>query len=852
MDAYVFIDSLPAEIVVTVPILDTTNMMDSNVTEVNDLRDIAIFIEALSDIGKALIDTVASLSVNLVTNVESFETVARFIYNIDEKVSVTAWVNKGNISLLDEKPRWIEGLWSSQKDVEGGTILGARMLLNDLPQSVDLNYTSVGDDIELNLNLEDFNYGGDTDYLIFSEKGIIGPKVTVFIENIPEKLDLGLDADIKLNATVENLTLIGNINLTTSETVGPIYLILDEEEDENPYHVELMISNLPSDMDLIIDFHDELLDFNVSSDKAIDYVALEIELGNIANLKSEWIEGISLDKSDDGGMSMKAWIEGGSPNIGVKVWDPQEGGARVDISLDEFNNAASPMDKLLLDVNNFANKSVLLRIDKLPKNFDLNASISLEDSEDENTTVVGNVTIESNKPLGSVYALIDEKTTESRLELAVPDVPEVINLDVDLGRDINVDFSSSSAPSEIIMSLDSGDVSSMDTDWTHGIVLKQTENGDSLKLYLEGTVTEANLSTEFGEPDKINLKLGDWSPETPWIYLDLDRGVNDTAIELFLDNVSKNNNVDAFFQTGKSQARDMDAIFDIHQTSGIGRAYLRTQNQTGSIINEAYFSEVPKDLKANVIVGKEIDIIYQADKPIEYILVKSANREYNKWRAAQAIVHDVPESFHMGINPHYEFDMDKSFVFQGFPDLFVETSSSEIDVLLKVDEGYTGGHSGTIIDVVNVGDNTTMKLDDTNYIIDSPEGIEKAYLQATNSPATPQFYLDYMVINARNVRHVEIVPNQIFGIYPIFELVNCHGDELSFAIGGDILLGPVKLKTSAVLIDVRIKSIGGMDILPSWLGVQKNGMDTELGDNEKHYILPEPGTSFIASLGATI
>jgi hypothetical protein len=29
-------------------------------------------------------------------------------------------------------------------------------------------------------------------------------------------------------------------------------------------------------------------------------------------------------------------------------------------------------------------------------------------------------------------------------------------------------------------------------------------------------------------------------------------------------------------------------------------------------------------------------------------------------------------------------------------------------------------------------------------------------------------------------------------------------------------------------------------------------MDTELGENEKHYILPEPGTSFIASLEATI
>ena len=91
--------------------------------------------------------------------------------------------------------------------------------------------------------------------------------------------------------------------------------------------------------------------------------------------------------------------------------------------------------------------------------------------------------------------------------------------------------------------------------------------------------------------------------------------------------------------------------------------------------NEIYFSEVPKELRADVIVGKEIDIIYQADMAIDYIWVKTANKDYGSWRSAQAIVHDVPESFHMGINPNFEFDMNKSFVFQGFPDLFVTTSS---------------------------------------------------------------------------------------------------------------------------------------------------------------------------------
>ena len=53
-------------------------------------------------------------------------------------------------------------------------------------------------------------------------------------------------------------------------------------------------------------------------------------------------------------------------------------------------------------------------------------------------------------------------------------------------------------------------------------------------------------------------------------------------------------------------------------------------------------------------------------------------------------------------------------------------------------------------------------------------------------------------------------------------------------------------------MDLRVKSVSGHPILPTWLRVQKNRMETELGENEKHYILPEPGTSFIASLEATI
>ena len=89
-------------------------------------------------------------------------------------------------------------------------------------------------------------------------------------------------------------------------------------------------------------------------------------------------------------------------------------------------------------------------------------------------------------------------------------------------------------------------------------------------------------------------------------------------------------------------------------------------------------------------------------------------------------------------------------------------------------------------------------------------------------------------------------------MYSVFELANAKGGELSFAIGGELKFGPITLETSAVMMDLRVRSVADKHILPTWLGVQKNGIDTELGNNEKHYILPEPGMSFIASLEASL
>ena len=65
-------------------------------------------------------------------------------------------------------------------------------------------------------------------------------------------------------------------------------------------------------------------------------------------------------------------------------------------------------------------------------------------------------------------------------------------------------------------------------------------------------------------------------------------------------------------------------------------------------------------------------------------------------------------------------------------------------------------------------------------------------------------------------------------------------------------MGPLTLDTAAMLLDIRLREVAGLPLIPGWLEYQRGGLDTELGAGERHYILPEPGTSLFASLGASL
>ena len=67
--------------------------------------------------------------------------------------------------------------------------------------------------------------------------------------------------------------------------------------------------------------------------------------------------------SDDGAMDAKVYVTGISPKVSLNLLDVKEVGTTVDVVLEDFNNDSPAMSSILVDVTNFANRTVLLRID---------------------------------------------------------------------------------------------------------------------------------------------------------------------------------------------------------------------------------------------------------------------------------------------------------------------------------------------------------------------------------------------------------------------------------------------------------------------------------------------------------
>ena len=98
------------------------------------------------------------------------------------------------------------------------------------------------------------------------------------------------------------------------------------------YHLAALIPRLPRDMNLTLDIRESNFGVDISSNQPIDFLALDLQLGETEGLVTNWVEGVSLNMSDDGGMDAKVYITGISPKVSLNILDVEEIGTPVTVS----------------------------------------------------------------------------------------------------------------------------------------------------------------------------------------------------------------------------------------------------------------------------------------------------------------------------------------------------------------------------------------------------------------------------------------------------------------------------------------------------------------------------------------
>ena len=873
VNGYLSVEPLPTELVFTISSNDEAEGPGGELGNITGLSDISRILSELADLGRSLADIISEVSINLVSDVDSVESSLKFDYNIEEEVNIVAWLNKGDISLLEEEERWVQGVWSSQIETDDGIVLAARLYLVGLPRALGLDYASNRDDIDVNLTLEGYNKEGVAEYLLFDTNGLLGPNLTAYIgpsisdeeRGVPQSLDLSIVGDLVVNSSADNFTVDGYLNISHSsannDPLGPIYLEVNEG-GSRPYSIRVLIPEIPNTISIHLMVSDDNVGISYNASDVLGTFIVEVEIGDTADLHTDWYNGVSFDISEDNDVSLRAFLVGLPSALLLNFYDPSEGGAWLDLNMQNFNAApAGYMNDLTLDLKNLSDMDILVHIGDLPRNFDLTGDLFVSSGGPSTASSLGISSIDldlglnSSAQLNEIFVSIEDVDTDLILELYTPTLPQILTLNASISGDVAFDLSLSSPIEEVILFVDLGDTESLNPYWTHGVVFLQNNDSTAFRLYEKGEITAAHLNFLNDEPKDIYIRLENWSPDLlpgdapEWAIVDVDTGVDGSSTFLYIDDVQENNNIEGHFiiATDEEKGIDTDASFDVTTSSGIGSAYIQAINRTRPTNTELYLDDLPDDLSATVLSGRSIEINYTASDPTDYVWVYSSKKVLDNWVSAYALVHDVSTYMNLAVLPYYGYDMDRPFILQGLPTVTVDTSDNSLDVILIVDPGYSGGFTGTALDAENVGNNTFIGLNELgSYVISAPNGVDKAYYRLLNAPTTPQFSLNKFEIFADNISYVELTTTQLFGVYPIFALHKANGGNLTFIIGSSIRpVEDMEFQANSVMLDLRTKEFAGLPILPTWLGISNNGINGEFGNDESHYIMPEPVLSLV-------
>ena len=420
--------------------------------------------------------------------------------------------------------------------------------------------------------------------------------------------------------------------------------------------------------------------------------------------------------------------------------------------------------------------------------------------------------------------------------------------------------------------------------WVHGISFQSApeglSNGFHIKTWLPGLppqidMTIARDTLANGEDWYIQVSMDGWTPAREEFMIHA-YGVNGQDLLMTMQGLSP----------GQSTSLYIDSIFEIRDSGGITTVSTGTQfgiserldwihmmliNRDSQSRTEMLINEIPKSISLQASLGTAISIGMSVPEQerIEGSAVGSLMLQQMQWMdgfwwPATVFLKDIPGYINLTTAPEMNFDITKNLAFQGLPNLDFTSSDDGMSLYIEA-FGRAINSRGDII-LLAEGMTDKMVIKPTNdfglEIRSGGSGVEKIYVRVNDVPTgtsqvgTPPVYLEEMEAMGENLRSATLHIRELVGPYSVIEVDDVDGGKIIVSAKVSTEFAGKEIQVRGVLIDAQ--TTGGV---PTGTTLGVNGLSSDLsilnlvpglGGSTHHFLVPEPFTSAILTVIATI
>ena len=463
-------------------------------------------------------------------------------------------------------------------------------------------------------------------------------------------------------------------------------------------------------------------------------------------------------------------------------------------------------------------------------------------------------------------------TATSEFTSGTENVDSAFNYGIQLDSDTNFD---------LIVEAVQGIPPETEPPWVHGIAIHAPSEGLSLgfstRVWIPNLPPMIDLELERrlideGSQWTVNLDARGWLPgaESLIIATDSIQGM-DAYVTLH------------GLPVGMISDIDLEMVFDVTETTGsiseidavarysasfpLSSIHAELLDRNVGARSELLINGVPTRVNLDASLGTAIKI--NMDVPEEYrdtqgrsvksMMVQQMQWFDGAWRPATVFLSDVPGTIALTTEPGRTFDITKSLVFQGIPQLDYASSSSGMSLFIEA-EGEAINQKGDVLMLAQgMADRLSIKptQDFGLAVKSSGDGVEVLYIRITDVPAAPPVILENMEILSEDIKSATIEVHTLISQFGFFEISEVQGGRIvasarAYAEVND----DTKIDLRGVLLDAQFTNG-----IPTGTTFGVNGMASDLSiinsipgveGSTTHIVIPEPLTSAFTTVGMTV